>query len=342
MAAEHLDHTAEELALAAIIIQDLSRNRTRVSGRVRRGVVSGQALRLRFLVCVTFWYGSCLLIAPASPPVSHWLVARRTILTGSKCFARREIQGRFCCTATLVWPAYSRPPALRYTGAPCRGVSQGRAFAGSRGAELTRVGPVSNALAQQVPVEDCDLSLLRESEARGLAVAISCFEAAVCEAYATKNPSVLVRYLFELARAIHRAHHVLWVQGQPADVASARLLLFRVAREVSLGMHGREGDAGYAMTQARLPACDSVWPSADTGRWPTALWPEAARSDLRRGGQGDGACCCRPLDKNTAMDGQRIDFSWTLERHEVRYLSFFFAISYKSSQKRPQSGVNKT
>ena len=41
-----------------------------------------------------------------------------------------------------------------------------------------------------------------------------------------------MRYLFELGRASNRAHRRLWVQGQPGELARARLLLFRTTRRV--------------------------------------------------------------------------------------------------------------
>jgi arginyl-tRNA synthetase len=52
----------------------------------------------------------------------------------------------------------------------------------------------------------------------------------VQEARLTLEPCNVVSYLMSLSRAVSTAVDRLWVAGQPAEIAAARLALYRAAR----------------------------------------------------------------------------------------------------------------
>jgi len=81
---------------------------------------------------------------------------------------------------------------------------------------------------------NANLDLLVEEEALNLAIFIARYPEALQTAANQSEPSILVGFLFELSHAISVAHNVLWVKGQPQDIAEARMLLYYTAR-ITLG-----------------------------------------------------------------------------------------------------------
>ncbi|XP_077977270.1 putative arginine--tRNA ligase, mitochondrial [Glandiceps talaboti] len=77
----------------------------------------------------------------------------------------------------------------------------------------------------------CDTSPLVEQEAIQLIQQIAAYEDAVCNAYQDIQPKYIVGYLFRLSRLASIAHKRLIVKGSPDNVAQARLLLFKSARQ---------------------------------------------------------------------------------------------------------------
>lgn len=80
---------------------------------------------------------------------------------------------------------------------------------------------------KDVPItDDVDYSLLKEPQAIQLAQQISRFQLVLQSAALTREPSVLVAYLFDLAHAISAAHTTLRVKGEEINLSKARKLLF--------------------------------------------------------------------------------------------------------------------
>ncbi|KAK0168759.1 hypothetical protein PV327_002529 [Microctonus hyperodae] len=79
---------------------------------------------------------------------------------------------------------------------------------------------------------ECDPSLLKEPIVNELVAAISQFDEAVVSSYQTLEPCHLLKYLFHLSHTVNKALKELRVKSEPEDVASQRLLLFHVAKNV--------------------------------------------------------------------------------------------------------------
>eukprot|EP00038_Savillea_parva_P019788 m.28866 g.28866 ORF g.28866 m.28866 type:complete len:581 (+) comp4553_c0_seq1:493-2235(+) len=79
----------------------------------------------------------------------------------------------------------------------------------------------------------CNVTLLGEPEAQRLIDTISRYEEALNRSLEELEPSVLVQYLFVLARHCSKAIAILRVKGAPSnEVAEARALLFDTARQI--------------------------------------------------------------------------------------------------------------
>ncbi|KAG5311716.1 SYRM protein, partial [Acromyrmex insinuator] len=78
----------------------------------------------------------------------------------------------------------------------------------------------------------CEPSLLQEEVVDELVILIAKFEEVVLKSYEELEPCILTVYLFNLSNAINKAFNSLRVKDELPDVASQRLLLFHVARNV--------------------------------------------------------------------------------------------------------------
>lgn len=83
-----------------------------------------------------------------------------------------------------------------------------------------------------VLTSECEPSLLREEVVDDLVVLIAKFEEAVLRSYNEMEPCILTIYLFNLSNSINKAFNSLRVKNEAPDVASQRLLLFHVAKNV--------------------------------------------------------------------------------------------------------------
>ncbi|GAB1863082.1 arginine--tRNA ligase [Camponotus japonicus] len=79
---------------------------------------------------------------------------------------------------------------------------------------------------------ECEPSLLREEVVDELIVLIAKFEEIVLKSYEEMEPCILTGYLFRLSHVINKAFKTLKVKNESSDVASQRLLLFHVARNI--------------------------------------------------------------------------------------------------------------
>ncbi|XP_024879862.1 probable arginine--tRNA ligase, mitochondrial [Temnothorax curvispinosus] len=79
---------------------------------------------------------------------------------------------------------------------------------------------------------ECEPSLLQEDIVDDLVVLIAKFEEVVLKSYEELEPCILTAYLFNLSNAINKAFSLLKVKDELPDLASQRLLLFHVARNV--------------------------------------------------------------------------------------------------------------
>ncbi|XP_043281083.1 probable arginine--tRNA ligase, mitochondrial [Venturia canescens] len=79
---------------------------------------------------------------------------------------------------------------------------------------------------------ECDPSMLREPIVNDLVTKIVQFDEAIISSYRALEPCHLVKYLFELSHTINRSLRELKVKGEPEDVGSQRLLLYRVSRNI--------------------------------------------------------------------------------------------------------------
>eukprot|EP00040_Diaphanoeca_grandis_P042752 m.265879 g.265879 ORF g.265879 m.265879 type:complete len:571 (-) comp64243_c0_seq1:37-1749(-) len=78
--------------------------------------------------------------------------------------------------------------------------------------------------------EDCDLSHLDSPEAEALVHLLSLKDEILDQSLLQKEPTVVVQYLFRLARQCSKAIAVLRVKGAAEELARPRVLLFSVAR----------------------------------------------------------------------------------------------------------------
>lgn len=83
-----------------------------------------------------------------------------------------------------------------------------------------------------VLISECEPSLLREEVVDDLVVLIAKFEEVVLRSYNEMEPCILTIYLFNLSNSINKAFNSLRVKNEAPDVASQRLLLFHVAKNV--------------------------------------------------------------------------------------------------------------
>ncbi|XP_071574091.1 probable arginine--tRNA ligase, mitochondrial isoform X2 [Temnothorax nylanderi] len=79
---------------------------------------------------------------------------------------------------------------------------------------------------------ECEPSLLQEDIVDDLVVLIAKFEEVVLKSYEEIEPCILTAYLFNLSNAINKAFSLLKVKDELPDLASQRLLLFHVTRNV--------------------------------------------------------------------------------------------------------------
>ncbi|XP_074114673.1 arginyl-tRNA synthetase, mitochondrial isoform X2 [Cotesia typhae] len=80
--------------------------------------------------------------------------------------------------------------------------------------------------------DECDPSLLKEPIVDELIRIIAQFDEAVIASYQTLEACYLVKYLFNLSHAVNRTLEQLRVKDQPKDIASQRLLLYEVAKNI--------------------------------------------------------------------------------------------------------------
>lgn len=87
-------------------------------------------------------------------------------------------------------------------------------------------------------VSDANFALLTEPEAITLVRLLSQYCDVLMNAMKTQEPATVVTYLFKLAHQVSSCYNVLWVAGQPTDIAKARLALYQAAKQVLCnGMH---------------------------------------------------------------------------------------------------------
>ena len=79
---------------------------------------------------------------------------------------------------------------------------------------------------------DFNFDLLQEPEAIQLILRLAQFDEHLARSYRLVEPSVLVRYLFGLCNDASKALKVLKVKGEPQEVASVRLAMFKVTKNV--------------------------------------------------------------------------------------------------------------
>ncbi|KAL6439735.1 hypothetical protein ACFW04_004054 [Cataglyphis niger] len=79
---------------------------------------------------------------------------------------------------------------------------------------------------------ECEPSLLREEVVDDLIILIAKFEEIVLKSYEEMEPCILTTYLFHLSHAINKAFKILRIKNESPDIASQRLLLFHVARNI--------------------------------------------------------------------------------------------------------------
>lgn len=83
-----------------------------------------------------------------------------------------------------------------------------------------------------VTAKDVDFTLLHEPVAIELAMALAEWPDVIREALKIVEPNNVVAYLFRICHIVASAWDVLWVKGQPVEVAKARLLLYQSAKKV--------------------------------------------------------------------------------------------------------------
>ena len=102
-------------------------------------------------------------------------------------------------------------------------------YAHSRLCSIQRKNGVSDE-----DVLKADLSLLVEPDALALTKLLTTWPAVVQQTYKAQEPSTIVTYLYRLCHAFSGAYDKLWVAGQPAELALARMALY-VATRIVLG-----------------------------------------------------------------------------------------------------------
>lgn len=87
----------------------------------------------------------------------------------------------------------------------------------------------------QIPrpeLASANFSLLTEPIASQLVRILASFPDVVHMAYRNYEPSTVITYLFKLTHTVSSCYDVLWVAGQPEEVAKARMALYAAARQV--------------------------------------------------------------------------------------------------------------
>lgn len=79
-----------------------------------------------------------------------------------------------------------------------------------------------------------DLSLLSEQSATDMVKLLAIWPAVVQQTYKAQEPSTIVTYLYRLCHAISGAYDKLWVHGQEAELAKARMALY-ISCKIVLG-----------------------------------------------------------------------------------------------------------
>ncbi|CAB3372091.1 Hypothetical predicted protein [Cloeon dipterum] len=82
------------------------------------------------------------------------------------------------------------------------------------------------------PADECNATLLTESQATALVTEIARFDEILRASYLELESCILVQYLFSLCNHINQAFQHLTVKGQPPEIASQRMLLFTAAKIV--------------------------------------------------------------------------------------------------------------
>ncbi|KAK9456332.1 hypothetical protein V1511DRAFT_497200 [Dipodascopsis uninucleata] len=83
-----------------------------------------------------------------------------------------------------------------------------------------------------VDLTDVDFSKLEEPAAQELIRELAKYPDVLLNALRTLEPSTVVSYLFKLTHIVSSCYTVLWVAGQPAELAAPRLALYSAARNV--------------------------------------------------------------------------------------------------------------
>ncbi len=79
---------------------------------------------------------------------------------------------------------------------------------------------------------NADFSLLKEPVAESLIRILSQYPDVILTALKTNEPATIVTYLFKLAHTVSSCYDILWVSGQPKELATARLALYSASRQV--------------------------------------------------------------------------------------------------------------
>ncbi|CCG81405.1 Mitochondrial and cytoplasmic arginine-tRNA ligase Rrs1/Mrs1 [Taphrina deformans PYCC 5710] len=100
-------------------------------------------------------------------------------------------------------------------------------YAHSRLSSMQRKAGLSDA-----DLTSADLSLLTEQAATDMVKLLAIWPAVVQQTFKAQEPSTIVTYLYRLCHAFSGAYDKLWVHGQEAEVARARMALYVSCRIV--------------------------------------------------------------------------------------------------------------
>lgn len=79
---------------------------------------------------------------------------------------------------------------------------------------------------------DLDYELLGDEKCYDIAFALTRYRGILLDCLKTYEPSTLVTYLFQLCQGVNSIFRIVWVSGQPKEVARARLALYEAVRVV--------------------------------------------------------------------------------------------------------------
>lgn len=108
-------------------------------------------------------------------------------------------------------------------------------FEGDTGPYLQYAHSRLHSIAEAHPTLDTtrvNFDILTEPEAVVLIRLLAQYPDVLKAAMKTLEPCTIVTYLFKVAHQVSSCYNVLWVAGQPDDVAAARLALYNAARQV--------------------------------------------------------------------------------------------------------------